>query len=110
MSKLLNTIYAAVDSMQKEHPRASYAADVILGYQAWSGADLKGKARKYSMGYHYQRTRAESFFRRSGGLILPINNGKLVSAVYLCQDDYGNAVYDTLQGIAVMHKKFCKLV
>ena len=110
MSKLLNTIYAAVDSLHKEHPRASYAADVILGYQAWSGADLKGKARKYSMSYHCQRARAGSFFRSCGGLILPVDNGKLVSAVYIGQDDYGNAIYDTLQGIAVMHKKFCKLV
>ena len=54
--------------------------------------------------------RAASFFRCSGGLILPVNNGKLISAVYLGQDDYGNAVYDTLQGIAVTHKKFCKLI
>ena len=110
MSKLLNTIYAAVDSLHEKHPRASYAEDVILGYQAWSGNDLKGKARKFSASYYYQRIRAGSFFRRSGGLILPVDNGKLVSAVYLCQDEYGNAVYETLQGVAVTHKKFCKLV
>ena len=110
MSKLLKTIHAAVDSLHEKHPKASYAADVILGYQSWSGSDLKGKARKFSMSYYYQRIRAASFFRCSGGLILPVNNGKLISAVYLGQDDYGNAVYDTLQGIAVTHKKYCKLV
>ena len=41
----------------KEFPRGYYARAVLDGRQRLSGADLKGKARRWSMWYHGQRQR-----------------------------------------------------
>ena len=81
--------------------RARYARDVIEGYQRWSGADLKGKARKFGAGYARQRTRARTALFDAGGMILAVDHGRHVTAVPVGTDDYGNAVYATPSGAAV---------
>jgi hypothetical protein len=81
--------------------RARYARDVIEGYQRWSGADLRGKARKFGAGYARQRTRARTALFAAGGMILAINNGRHVTAVPVGTDDYGHAIYATPNGVAV---------
>ena len=81
--------------------RARYARDVIHGDQRWSGADLKGKAKKFGAGYARQRTRARTALFAAGGMILAINRGRHVTAVPVGTDDYGNAVYATPDGVAV---------
>ncbi len=35
--------------------RGSYQRDLVMGQQAWSGADLRGKAREYGMSYRRSR-------------------------------------------------------
>ena len=81
--------------------RARYARDVIYGDQRWSGADLRGQARKYGAGYARQRTRARTALFNAGGMILAIDRGRHVTAVRVATDDYGNAVYATPSGVAV---------
>ena len=83
--------------------RAAYARDVIAGAQRWSGADLQGKAKRYGAGYAKQRRRAYRALDEAGGLVLSVQNGRLVTAVEVGQDDHGNAVYATLRGPAVQH-------
>lgn len=82
--------------------RQNYARDVIMGYQAWSGADLKGKARRYGGGYARQRDTARSAVNAAGGLVLPVGNaGRLCLCERIGMDDMGNALYATTQGPAV---------
>jgi hypothetical protein len=98
--KLNHAIDTAISRLS---PRQFYAADVIRGYQRWSGADLKGKAKRYGYGYFVQRNKAWRAFRESGGAIVAVNRGLLVGAVLIGQDDYGNAIYDTTRGTSVQH-------
>lgn len=73
--------------------RGQYARDVLSGRQAWSGADLQGKALKYSSGYARQRVKAAAALHNAGGTVLRCEHNRLVTAVLVCIDDYGNAVY-----------------
>lgn len=80
--------------LSKQHPRAGYAEDVIIGAQNWSGSDLRGKAAKYGAGYARQRKHARDAWECAGGDLLRLrNSGRIVSAVLLCTDDYGNEVF-----------------
>ena len=81
--------------------RARYARDVIEGYQRWSGSDLRGKARKFGAGYARQRTRARTALFDAGGMILAVDHGRHVTAVPVGTDDYGRAIYQTPNGVAV---------
>lgn len=97
---LQSVITKAREILAERHPRAEYADDVLVGRQAWSGADLKGKARRYGHRYAEQRRHAAAALVGAGGLILAIDKGKLVSAAPACTDDYGNAVMSTRRGLA----------
>lgn len=101
MDIYLQTLQRAHDILRASHPRAGYAHDVLNGIQKWSGADLKGKARKFSGGYHRQRQHAAKALRDAGGCIIAINRGRCVTAIYLGADDYGNAIYGTPRGVAI---------
>jgi len=75
--------------------RGQYARDVLSGRQAWSGADLQGKAREYYSSYARQRVKAAAALRNAGGTILRCEHNRLATAVLVCVDDYGNQVYAT---------------
>lgn len=81
--------------------RSRYALDVVDGGQLWSGADLKGKARKYGASYARQRARASQALYEAGGEVIAIEHGLLVTAVQTGMDCYGNAIYQTTQGVRV---------
>ena len=81
--------------------RAMYARDVIHGYQRWSGADLKGKAKRFGAGYARQRSRARTALFNAGGCIVAIDRGLNVTAVQVGTDDMGRTIYATTRGIAV---------
>lgn len=87
--------------------RQHYAKAVIQGHQRWSGADLKGKARSFGFEYARQRRKASRALRKAGGCIIPVKHGRRVTAVFVGQDDYGNALYQTVDGPAVMHSRTC---
>ena len=98
---LYQTQTSACRLFRSLYPRASeYACDVIMGLRAWSGADLQGKAKKYGRSYAVQRNRAAECFDICNGVRVRANR-RIVSAVYLCMDDYGNAVYQSTIGIVV---------
>ena len=91
--------------------RQQYARDVICGYQRWSGADLKGKAKKFGASYARQRAVAEGALRSAGGMIVAVDRGLRVSAVPVGMDDYGNQIFATTDGVAVQTSpKTAKLV
>ena len=97
MSKFESAIDAACALLSS---RQHYAKDVLRGYQRWSGADLRGKASNYGGSYARQRNSARTAWMHAGGLIVKAKQtGLLMSAVALCQDDFGNAVYMTHDGI-----------
>lgn len=91
------------DAKATLNPRARYAQAVITGDRLWSGADIKGHAKRWSSSYALQRAKARYAVEAAGGLVLPINHGFLVTAVPVGQDDYGNALYKTTHGTAVQH-------
>jgi hypothetical protein len=78
-------------------PRADYARRVIDGRQRWSGADLRGKARKYSLGYHLRRNDARIALFDAGGVIVAGPRGLLSTAVVIGVDDYGVQLYATTE-------------
>lgn len=93
------TLFRVIDAAAGKLPtRASYARDVLAGYQRWSGADLKGKAARYSAGYAQQRSKAASALHAAGGCVLALRqrHGLRTTAVALCVDDFGSMVYDTI--------------
>lgn len=81
--------------------RAMYARDVIYGYQRWSGADLRGKAKKFGASYARQRSRARTALFAAGGCIVAIDRGLHVTAVRVGTDARGRAIYATTRGVAV---------
>jgi hypothetical protein len=99
--RLSKVIANAQRILREEHPRAGYASDVLCNVQNWSGSDLKGKARKYSTGYYHQRGHAYDALYRAGGQVIPVRHGRLVSAVCVGVDDYGNKVFETRGGYVV---------
>lgn len=99
----MNAYQSMIDSarniLSKNHPRAGYADDVLRGAQAWSGADLKGKARKFGASYAGQRRYARQALIAAGGVLVAIKQtGRLISALYVGQDDFGAAVYVSAKG------------
>jgi hypothetical protein len=88
-------------------PRALYARAVIEGYQRWSGADLKGKAKKYGAGYAAQRQAARLSLYAAGGCIIPMRHGLLVTAVHITDTVEGFEIYETPLGIAALFPRFC---
>ncbi len=106
MSQQFNAmIDAALARLSK---RAHYAADVITGRQAWSGSDLKGKAKQYSAGYSFQRSVAKSALLASGGDVIPIETGALTTALYVGMNDFGDAIYETQFGAYIADRKRCR--
>ena len=81
--------------------RAQYARAVIEGDQRWSGADLKGKAKRFGAGYARQRSRARTALFNAGGCIVAIDRGLNVTATVVGTDDMGRTIYATTRGIAV---------
>lgn len=96
MTTLQNVIEAAQANLS---PRASYAREVIQSSGMWSGANLKGSARRFSGGYHQQRLKARLALEAASGCVLGLrrHHGKLTTAVRLCVDDFGVEVYDTVE-------------
>ena len=89
---MLSTIIAAAAASL----RGQYARDCVTGAQRWSGADLKGKARKFGHTYAVQRAKARAALYRAGGVIIAIDHGLRVSAVAL-----GDDIYLTARGVAM---------
>ena len=104
----IKTIASA--ACEKLGARARYARAVIYGRQRWSGADIRGKARKWSAGYAIQRRRAYAALRAAGGSVIPTKNGLLKTAVIIGDDGYGNAVYETFSGYYVTGRKNFKRI
>lgn len=92
----LDTVIDTAESLLS--PRAQYARLVLTGGQRWSGADLKGKARAFGGGYYRQRRKARAALHRAGGLIVASKaHGRLSTAVRVGCDDFGDAVYQTVE-------------
>lgn len=83
-------------------PRQQYAADVIRGSQLWSGADLKGAAKRWGQKYQKQRDCAMVALRAAGGCVVACDTGRLRTAVYVGMDDYGNPIVQTRKGAAIL--------
>ncbi len=92
-------IQEAHANLTASYPRAGYAHDVLSGRQWWSGADLQGAARNYGGHYAEQRKHAAWALHDAGGVILPVEHGRLVTALPIGMDDFGNAVYETRRGM-----------
>jgi hypothetical protein len=75
--------------------RGAYAQAVVTGQQRWSGADIRGKAAYYGSTYARQRRKAKKALKAAGGEVVAVEHGRLVTAVALCVDDFGNQVYMT---------------
>ena len=106
MKNLENVIKTACDNL-----RGNYAQYVVKGWQRWSGADLKGKAKRYGASYSEQRDKAMKAVRAAGGDVIAVDHGKRVTACIVGQDDYGNAIYDTNEGLAVINtSRQCRLI
>lgn len=103
MNTLRSIIRQAIDNLQ---PRQKYAADVIRGKRLWSGADLQGKARKYGGGYARQRDKARDALEDAGGIVIPVEHGRLETAAPIGCDDYGNALayIGTLRGRPLVYR------
>lgn len=94
------TLSAVIDAASdKLAPRAAYARDVLAGHQRWSGADLKGAAKRFGAGYAQQRAKAAAALHAAGGCVLTLRqrHGLRTTAVALCTDDFGCRVYDTVE-------------
>lgn len=104
MTTFQSTIQDALSRLST-FTKSAYAAAVIEGAQAWSGADLKGNARKYGAHYARMRRSAESAWRAAGGTIIACERGAHESAVYIGMDDYGNALYQSWGGVYVQRSR-----
>lgn len=103
---ILNSVLArAAEILAKRNPRAQYAQAVLAGKQNWAGSDLQGKARYYGSSYERGRRLAKQALFEAGGQLAYVGrNGRLVAAVQVGMDDYGNAVFQTELGPAVAGK------
>jgi hypothetical protein len=95
------TIYA--DTIAKAvamlRPQQRYAAEVLTGQRQWSGADLKGKAKKYGAGYALQRAHAKDALQKAGGEVIEAEHGRKVAAVLLREEQDGSRIYATAAGL-----------
>jgi hypothetical protein len=96
-----NAIFAATinSALAMLSDRQRYAAEVLTGQRPWSGADLKGKAKKYGARYALQRRAAEYALRKAGGEVLAVEHGRKVTAVLLREDQDGSRIYATSAGM-----------
>ena len=102
MQTQLDQIQSAALAILPGLTRSTYAADVIMGYQEWSGSDLKGKAKAFGGSYARARSRARVAVQRAGGLILPTGcHGRLMLCASVGMDEWGNALFQTEAGPAV---------
>jgi hypothetical protein len=93
----------AIVTLSAALPRAQYARAVLRGHQAWSGADLQGKARRYSAGYATQRNRARYHLHLAGGSLAYDGNdhGRVIPVVWLDGPHDGPRWCLTWDGVAV---------
>lgn len=74
---------AAVAALQLHHPRMTYGASVIRGHQAWSGADLRGAAKRHGS-YAVARRCARDAWATVGGIVAPVApHGRLTALLPL---------------------------
>ena len=99
---LSRVIESARDALISDHPRAHYADDVLSGHQRWSGADIKGKARRFGASYAEQRKRAARYLRAAGGMLCYVGpHHRLCACVIVGMDDYGNALIQSDIGAGI---------
>jgi hypothetical protein len=99
---LVNSVQQNAREILPRLTRSKYADDVIAGNQEWSGADLKGKARRYGGSYASMRIHARTALHRAGGCLQYCGkHGRTLLCVRVGQDDYGNAIFQTELGPAV---------
>lgn len=101
-----------VNSTCRTQKGAAYAAHVLLGLRTWSGSDLQGMARRYGKSYKDRRDDALDGLEYAGGCLIKLApSGKNAAAVYIGQDDFGNAIYQTYYGVALTQScTNCKLM
>lgn len=80
--------------------RQQYARDVVWGRALWSGADLRGNAKRWSNSYRIQRDRAKAAFFAAGGVLVAYDYGRIISAAPAGTLD-GREVYETDYGWVV---------
>jgi hypothetical protein len=91
-----NTIQSALAMLSD---RQRYAAEVLTGQRLWSGADLKGKAKKYGARYALQRRAAKDALQKAGGEVIEVEHGRKVAAVLLREEQDGSRIYATAAGL-----------
>ncbi len=106
----LRTVISAALASLSTRARGGYTGDVIGGSQRWSGADLRGKAKRFGGSYARQRVRASRALAAAGGCIVAVDHGRLVTAVRAGMDDFGNAIYRTTEGLAITRGKHARIV
>lgn len=89
------------DAISRLRPRQQYARRVILGEQRWSGGDLRGSSKQWAS-YWRQRLEAREAFLAAGGELVALKGGAIVGAVTVGVDDYGNVVFETTDGAAIL--------
>lgn len=99
MNKLSHTVETALNQLS-DRARKGYTGAVLKGRQNWSGSDLQGRAKYHGAAYRRQRKVALSALIKAGGVLIAVENNKLLSAVQIGMDDYGNALYKTSRGVA----------
>lgn len=97
-SQIVNKVNAR--AAKRLPTRMSYGRAVLAGAQNWSGSDLQGAAKSWGSSYRRARQAAADALGIEGGRVLAVDYGKLLSAVPVCTDDYGNEVYATRRGFA----------
>ena len=115
-TRLHSIIKEAVDYVHADcrtKKGAVYAANILLGLRTWSGSDLKGNARRFGRSYADRRADARDALELAGGeLIRLAPAGRQVVSVRIGQDDFGNALYQTYDGVALVtgNSLFCKII
>ena len=105
----------SLEQVQREalallRPRQGYAADVILGRQRWSGADLRGAARRWGAVYAQQRRDAARAWLAAGGDMVAVDHGLIVGGVVIAVGPDGCVVYETTAGRATQRAGRARLV
>lgn len=101
MSTLAIEILLTVTNEAARHVGGDwYAIRVLLGARNWVGTDVPKTAR-----YRQMRDRALFALEQAGGRVVRAENGRYVSAVRVCTDDYGHEVFATFDGFKRFHTK-----
>jgi hypothetical protein len=88
-------------ALNKLSSRATYQRAVITGDQRWSGADLRGKAKRFGYQYAQARKIAKSALREAGGDIISIEHGLRSTAVLINETAEKHLVYMTPRGLRI---------